>query len=186
MVSEDIQRLVSEDIKQRRDEYMQLMAEHGAKLPNEIIESVRETQARLLETFGRATEEQALRKPAPDEWNLRELALHAVFTERLIAKIIHHGSRGEIPSAEDLEGAGIGMMPNDDGRSYAQILEELRSRNEDLIRAVEGLPDKPNRELKMPHPYFGPLDCLEWAGFQRVHDTDHIQHAQKILASTTA
>jgi hypothetical protein len=175
---------ISEDIRRRREEYLELMAQHGSMSPAEIIASVRETQARLLDVFGSVTESDALRKPAPGEWCLRELAQHAVFTERLIAKIIHHGARGEIPSREDLEGAGIGMMPPDDGKTYDEILDDLRSMNDALVRSLEELPAEPNRELKMPHPFFGPLDCLEWAGFQRVHDTDHIHHAEKIIAST--
>jgi hypothetical protein len=27
------------------------------------------------------------------------------------------------------------------------------------------------------------LNCKEWAAFQRVHDEDHVQHAEKILAA---
>jgi hypothetical protein len=184
MVSEDIRRLISEDIQQRRDEYLQLMHEHGTKSPDEIIQSLRETQEQLLALFESASEEQALRKPAPDEWSLHELAAHAAFTERLIAKIIHYGSRNSVPPAEDLEGAGIGMMPKDEYPSYAGVLAALRQRNADLLEAVRDLPEEPNMDMKMPHPFFGPLNCLEWAGFQRVHDTDHIQHAGKILAST--
>jgi len=178
--------MVSEDIIQRKDEYLQVMAEHGAMSPEEIVASVQTTQECMIDVFGRASEAQALHKPAPDEWCLRELALHAVFTERLIAKIIHHGARGAIPPAEDLEGAGIGMMPDDDGRSYAAILDDLRRMNVELLDAVRALPEQPDREMKLPHPFFGPLNCLEWAGFQRVHDTDHLQHAERILASIPA
>ena len=91
-----------------------------------------------------------------------------------------------MPPAEDLEGAGIGMMPKEDGRPLGEVLEELGRRNGELLEAVRSLPEEPDVEMKVPHPYFGPLNCLEWAGFQRVHDTDHIQHAEKILAATQA
>jgi hypothetical protein len=131
--------------------------------------------------FESASEEQALRAPTAGEWGLRDLAIHAVFTERLIAKIIHHGSRGEVPSAEDLAGAGIGMMPPEDNRPYEEIIDALRRTNADLLASVRTLPESPNMEMKMPHPFFGPLNCLEWAGFQRVHDLDHIQHGRRIL-----
>jgi hypothetical protein len=46
------------------------------------------------------------------------------------------------------------------------------------------MPEQPNIELKSPHPFFGPLNASEWAVFQRVHDEDHAQHAQKIIAAT--
>ncbi|MEX0750320.1 MAG: DinB family protein, partial [Dehalococcoidia bacterium] len=92
-------------------------------------------------------------------------------------------ARGTTPPAEDLVGAGIGMIPADDGRPYAEALAELRQRNADLLDAVRSLPDAPNLEMQLPHPFFGPLNCLEWAGFQRVHDLDHIQHARRIIAA---
>src|SRR5581483_1731446 len=175
--------MVSEDITRRREEYMQLMRDHGAMPPARITESVRESQARLLAVLAPVPEEQAVRKPAPEEWGLRELALHAAFTEHLVARLIHHTARGEAPSAEDLRGAGIGMMPDDDGRPYASVLDELRERNDEVVAAIAALPDAPNLEFRLPHPFFGPLNCLEWAGFQRVHDTDHLQHAEKIIAA---
>ena len=176
--------MVSEDIQQRREEYMQMMHEHGSKSREQIIDSVSETQEKLFDIFSSAPDEQASRKPADDEWSLHELAQHAVFTERLIAKLIYHSARGSAPAAEDLEGAGIGMMPKNNDHTYQQVIDDLRRVNKELLDAVRGLPEQPDRELKPPHPFFGPLNCLEWAGFQRVHDTDHIQHAQKILAAT--
>jgi DinB superfamily len=185
-VSEELLALISDDIKANRDRYIAIMTEHGTMRPDGIVESLRETQEELLSIFRSATDEQARTKPAPDEWNLHELAVHAVFTERLIAKLIHHASRGTFPSPEDLEGAGIGMMPKSDDRSYAEVLDDLERKNADLLDAVRDLPEQPNTEMRPPHPYFGPLNCREWAGFQRVHDLDHIHHSRKILAAIRA
>jgi len=78
------------------------------------------------------------------------------------------------------------MMPKGDTRTYARALRDLRVANEELLDAVRNLPEHPDTGMVVPHPFFGPLSCLEWAGFQRVHDTDHIQHAAKILAVTGA
>jgi hypothetical protein len=175
--------MVSEDIIANRDRYMAIMHEHGVMSPESIVDSVRKTQSELLAIYRSAGEERARRKPAPDEWSLHELAIHTVFTERLIAKLVHHLARSSTPSAEDFEGAGIGMMPPPDSRTYGEVLDDLERTNSDFLGAVRGLPAAPDREMKLPHPFFGPLTCLEWAGFQRVHDLDHIQHARKILAS---
>jgi len=186
MVSQDVSALVSDEIKGRRDEYMELMRNHGTKHRDEIAESVRQTQRELMDVFGSCSEERASRAPAEGEWDMRELARHAAFTERLIAKLIHTLARGTTPAPEDFAGAGIGMMPPDDGRAYRDILGDLANENEILLTSVRELPDEPNLEMKLPHPFFGPLNCKEWAGFQKVHDTDHIQHAQKILAAVPA
>ncbi len=175
--------MVSQDIQDSRDVYMQLMHEHGRKSPEDIIASVGETQAELLAIFRSVDEPQALVQPAPDEWSLRDLAEHAVFTERLIGKLIHYTARGSVPPAEDLKGAGIGMMPDDRRQSYVEIVEDLAAMNTALLDAVRNLPAQPNTEMLVPHPFFGPLNCLQWAGFQRVHDLDHIQHARKIIAA---
>ena len=171
--------MVSEDIERNRDHYCRSCTPHTAKSPGDIVESVTQTQSELLALFESASPDQAQRRPAPDEWSLHELARHAAFTERLIAKLVHHMARGETPSAEDFRGAGIGMMPEDADGSYADTLDELRRMNAVLLDAVRSLPEAPDAEMKLPHPFFGPLTCLEWAGFQRVHDTDHIQHARK-------
>jgi hypothetical protein len=178
--------LISDDIKANHDRYVTIMHDHGRMSADEIIDSLRETQHDLFNIYQSVSDEDAQRQPAPGEWSLHELALHTVFTERLIAKLIHHASRGTIPSPEDLEGAGIGMMPRENTQTYDEILDDLRRTNTDILEAVADLPEEPNLEMKPPHPYFGPLTCLEWAGFQRVHDLDHIQHAQKIIAAITA
>jgi hypothetical protein len=178
--------MVSQDIQDSRDVYLQLMHDHGRKSPSDIVASVRETQGELLAIFNSVDEPRALATPAADEWSLRDLALHAVFTERLIGKLIHYTARGSVPPREDLEGAGIGMMPAPDDRPYAEVLADLATMNAALLDAVRNLPEQPDLEMQVPHPFFGPLNCLEWAGFQRVHDTDHIQHARKIIVAINA
>jgi hypothetical protein len=174
--------MISEDIIRRRGEYEQLMHDTAQSSPPEIVTAVAETQRQLLALFESAPESQAIANPAPDEWSLRDLALHAGIVERLVAQLVHHMARGSTPPREYFEGAGIGMIPKDMDRPYAQALDDLRRHNEELLEAVRNLPEHPNIEMKLPHPFFGPLNCLEWAGFQRVHDLDHIQHAEKILS----
>jgi len=175
--------MVSQEIQQRIGEYTLLMRDLGVQPRETIVARVRETQGRLLGVLAAVDESGARWKPADDEWCIRELTLHARFTEQLVAKLVHCAARGIPPTAEDLAGAGIGMMPADDGRSYAGVLDDLRAANEGVIDAVRAAPDEPNMEFRMPHPIFGPLNCFEWAAFQCVHDLDHIQHAERIRAA---
>jgi hypothetical protein len=178
--------MVSPELESRRQLYLDFMHDTGKLSPAEIAASVRESQAELLEVLRSVPEATAGLKPDGDgEWCLRELTIHAAFSERLIAKLVYLTARGEVPTAVDLEGAGIGMMPSDTGRSYADALGDLEAMNAELIRAVESLPAEPNLELRLPHPIFGVLNCKEWGAFQRVHDTDHIQHARRILAEVS-
>jgi hypothetical protein len=80
------------------------------------------------------------------------------------------------------------MLLEDDGRPFAEYVAELRDVNARMLAAIDGLPtdDSINTTMTAAHPFFGELNCLEWTVFQRVHDEDHVQHAQKILASVGA
>jgi len=73
---------------------------------------------------------------------------------------------------------------SDDAGTYAALIERLHVANAKMLAAIRGLPADADTETKSPHPFFGELNCYEWAVFQRVHDSDHIQHAQKIIAAT--
>lgn len=175
--------MVSKEIEAARESYLALMREHGTMAPSAIIDSVREKQDELMALLRSVDAERALRRPAEGEWCMHELASHGAFTERLIGSLVRHMSRGSVPPPEDLEGAGIGMLPAELAGSYAEALTALEQANRGLIDALRDLPADPNVQMKLPHPIFGPLNCLEWAAFQRVHDLDHIQHARKIIAA---
>src|SRR5581483_11321267 len=119
------------------------------------------------------------RAPAGDgEWCLRDLVRHVIDAEDLVVALIAATQRGEAPARR----GGIGSMIDDDGRPWAALLDDLRATNARMLDATRGLPAAaPDGAAK--HPFFGELDCREWAAFQRVHDADHIQHAQRILDS---
>jgi hypothetical protein len=119
-----------------------------------------------------------VKKPAPDEWCIRELLRHVLDAENGVTQLIHNLSRGEGPPA-----GGAGRLVEDDGRPLSTFIERLLELNERFLHELANMPAKPNLEKKAPHPFFGPLNAKEWAAFQRVHDEDHVQHAQKILAA---
>ena len=68
------------------------------------------------------------------------------------------------------------------GERWLDLLE--RDREELFARALAADPES-RLDGTVNHPFFGPLNCLEWAGFQRVHDLDHIQHARRIIAAVS-
>ena len=115
--------MVSEDIAGHREEYLETIREHGSKSPTDIAKSVALMQNELVSLLATVPESLADRKPAPDQWCLRELALHAVVAERLIGRLVHHLALGEMPPQKDLEGARPGMIPTTDTRSYSESPE---------------------------------------------------------------
>lgn len=164
-----------EEVRDRVKSYIQ---HQGGKSPEAIIELVKTSQQRFLDVITPVTDDVATRKPADDEWCIRELVRHVLDAEESVTMLIHNLSRGEGPPT----GRGAGRMVEDDGQPLADYVANVREHNARLIEEINAMPAEPNLERKSPHPFFGPLNCKEWAAFQRVHDEDHVQHAQKILA----
>ena len=165
------------EIRDRVVSYIQ----HQAGKPHADIRAlVEKSQQRYIDIVAALNDDAAAKKPAPDEWSVRELIRHVISAEAGVSELVHHLSRGEQPSGDRRPG----MTMDDDGRPFASFVDELRKTNQMMLEAIQGLPESPNLTERAKHPFFGDLNCLEWAVFQRVHDEDHVQHAQKILAST--
>jgi DinB family protein len=168
--------MVSEDIAARVTSYIQ---HQGAKSPEALVDLVTTSQERFLGVVDPLADDLASRKPGEDEWSLRELIRHVIDAEERVATLVHDLARGARPAG----GREAGMMLEDDGRPFAEFVAQLREVNASLLQALRTLPTEPNLVEKANHPFFGPLNCKEWAAFQRVHDEDHVQHAGKIIAA---
>jgi hypothetical protein len=166
-----------------RDRVVSYMQHQAGKPRDEIIALVAKSQQRYIDVVGALSDDAASRKPSPDEWSVRELIRHVISAQRGVASLVHHLSRGAAPPASD-DTRGAGNAVPDDERGFAAFVDELRAVNETMLQAIRDLPASPNLTERAKHPFFGDLNCLEWAVFQRVHDEDHVQHAQKILAAT--
>lgn len=169
--------MLPDDIRERVASYIK----HQAAKPREfLLDFVRTSQERYLDTVGNAGEELSTRQPADGEWSLRELLRHVVTTEDFVAEMIAATGRGQAPPPRP---GGLGMMRADDGRTYAALIDDLRAVNARMLDTIAALPEPPDTSITPEHPFFGRLNCLEWAAFQRVHDEDHVQHAAKIIAA---
>jgi hypothetical protein len=162
-----------------RDRVTSYIKHQGGKSPDAIIDLVRTSQEKYIAIISSVSDDVAARKPAPDEWSIRELTRHVLDAQTSVTQLVHHLSRGERPPA----GGGASRMVEDDGQPLDEYTAQLRDLNTRLLKEIAGMPAEPNLDLKVPHPFFGDLNCKEWAAFQRVHDEDHVQHAQKILAA---
>ena len=72
------------------------------------------------------------------------------------------------------------------GRTYATLAEAVDAAvaaHDELVAFVNGLSDASNTDVTYDHFLFGPLNCREWAVFQRVHDGDHGGQIEKIRAA---
>lgn len=179
--------MLPEGVVERVTSYIQ----HQAKKSREsIADLVAHSQTRLLDTVGAQSEADALRRPevkaegeteGETEWCLRELMRHVVAAEASVARVVTLLASGEALPAGDRR--ALGMMRPEDDAPYSAIIDELRASNAAMLDAIRSMPAEPNMELTYDHPFFGPLNCVQWAVFQRIHDEDHIQHAQRIIAT---
>lgn len=171
------------DVVERVVSYIQ----HQSKKSREAIaDLVAHSQQRLVDTVGATSEADALKRPAPGapsdvEWCLRELMAHVVTAQSGVANVVTTLASGTpMPPTEQRI---AGMARSYEGQPYSAIIDDLRATNAAMLDAIRNMPAEPNTELTFDHPFFGPLNCVEWAVFQRVHDEDHIQHAQRIIAT---
>lgn len=170
--------MVSEEITARVRSYIRHQA---TKSRDFIVDLVATSQARYLDVIDGLDDALVVKNPAPGEWSVRELTLHVLTTEASVARMIEATARGEKPPAEK---RGLAMVGDDDPTTpFAVIVDRLRGVNAAMLDAIRGMPDPPDTSLEPEHPFFGPLNCVEWAVFQRVHDEDHVQHANKIVAA---
>lgn len=169
--------VLNDDVRARVRSYIQ---HQGGKSRQAILDLVRTSQVRYIDTIKALPDELTTKQPAPDEWSIRQLTLHVITAEDGVARMVETVGRGNEVTTGDRV---LGMSQEDDGRAFAELVEELGRVNGRLLDTIRDLPDPPQLSITPPHPFFGPLNCLEWAVFQRVHDEDHIQHANKILAA---
>jgi hypothetical protein len=167
-----------EEVRERVTSYIK---HQGTKSPDAIIDLVRTSQQKYLDLVSAVSEEVAAKKPAEDEWSVRELTLHVLSAQRGVAALVRNLSRGEAPP----KGGGAGQLIDDNGQPFASYVDDLRALNATMLDEIANMPPTPQLEPTAPHPFFGPLNCKEWAAFQRIHDEDHVQHAQKILAAVS-
>jgi hypothetical protein len=173
--------MLPQDVRDRVTSYIQYQA---TKPRDSIIDLVRASQQRYLDIVSNVDDAAGAKKPAADEWSIRELLRHVIKAEQDVALLVEHLSRSTMPPPDVTGRRGAGTQIDDDDRPLSALVEQLRGLNDAMISAITSLPESPDLGTKAPHPVFGPLNCLEWAVFQRVHDEDHVQHAQKILAAT--
>lgn len=172
--------MVSEDVRARVTSYIKHQAGKG---PAAVAVIVADSQHRLLDTLSSVDEAVTTRKPAPDEWCLCELIRHVIDAQHGVSTLVERLASGTEVKVD--ERRAIGMKKEDTGQPYAEMLDELRASNQRLQDTMAALPAQPDTTLTAPHPFFGELNCVEWAAFQKIHDEDHIQHANKVIAAVS-
>lgn len=158
-----------------RERVVSYITHQGAKEPGAIRDVIQKGHDQLLSLIDGLSEEQARFKPGADDWSVFELLRHVVQSKRGVAGVCAALARGETPPS--FEGDSVALT------SLAEARSALDAAHEELLAFVDALSPEANVETRYEHPFFGPLNCREWAAFQRVHDADHTQQIEQIKSA---
>jgi hypothetical protein len=174
---------ISPDQRARVITYVQ---EGGAASKERIEEILEEGHAQFASALEGLTEAQAQFKPGPEDWSVLELMAHAVTVKRAVTGLCESMSKGALPP-------GIGPEFEEERRQDGMTLvkfntlAEARAADDEahtaMVAFVRSLDGSANLEMRFKHFLFGPMNCREWACFQRVHDGDHAPQIAAIRAS---
>ncbi|MDZ4279127.1 MAG: DinB family protein [Dehalococcoidia bacterium] len=168
---------VNDEIRERVNSYVRHIVSQGQA---SMRAAVLKGHEQLMAELDGMTDEQAAFKPKPEEWSVVEVLRHALESKRVIARRCVALAKGE--QAPPVQ--GIGAIAGEPFSSLDKARSALADAHGELVRFVDTLSPEANVSLKEPHPWFGPLDCREWAVFERVHDGDHTNQIGQIKSAT--
>ena len=165
---------VPDDVKERVLSYI---AHQSEKQPEGIAAVVEQGHDQLVGLLEGLSDEQAAFKASAEDWSVLEVLRHVVGSKRGVARRCSVLARGE---------ASASFEPADEVGSFASLSEAraaLDAGHRELLASVRAPTPDANVDVTFDHPFFGPLNCREWAVFQRVHDGDHAGQIEKIKAA---
>lgn len=166
---------LTDDIRERVGSYIRHQAQ---KEPASLHETVQKGHGDLLAGLAGLSEEQAAYKPGPDDWSVLELLQHVLGGKKGTARLCVALARGEAPPGE----AQTGRLPSTQ-LTLSEARAQLDAAHMEMLSFVDGLTPGANVEARYTHPFFGELNCREWAAFQRVHDGDHANQLGQIRSA---
>ena len=165
---------VPDDLKERVLSYI---AHQSEKQPEGIAGVVEQGHDQLVGLLEGLSDEQAAFKASAEDWSVLEVLRHFVGSKRGVARRCSVLARGE---------ASASFEPADEVGAFASLSEAraaLDAGHRELLSSMRAPTPDANVDVTFDHPFLGPLNCREWAVFQRVHDGDHAGQIEKIKAA---
>ncbi len=174
------QRPISGDERQRVAGYVLSQAEKYTWL--ELWPRVVAGRLEFLNSIARVTPEQAAWKPAEDDWSIAEVAQHVLDGSRRNYELVEALSQGRRPNTEAQAIGAVDPERRDAELEWPELLNALAEDSITFAGVTRSVPEPPNLERRVAHPFFGPLHGRAWYLFQRVHDQDHARQVAAIQA----
>ena len=167
---------VTDELRERLLSYVSHQVSRGT---DSIKSAVEKGQTQLFGVIDGLSEEQAAFKPDADTWSVVEVLRHVEESKRGIARICGSLARGEVPAPLGT----VGSIDDPPFSSLAEARTVLDASHQELLAFVDTVLPETNVAATYAHPWFGPLNCQEWAVFQRIHDGDHAEQIEQVKAA---
>ena len=165
-----------EDARQQVVGYLKHQA---SKSTSDLLALVDRAAGWIEQSLAGMSDSQARFRPSPDEWSVADVLRHVDASMRSTARTIEALATGEgVPPFMDAP-----PMRADAGRTLAELGQGVAQSFDAVRAAVAAIPDGPASGATAFHPFFGDLNCKEWAAFVYVHSRDHADQIDKVKAA---
>lgn len=117
-------------------------------------------------------------RPTPDDWSAALICTHILeMTEHGAQAVTGILDKGDVPDAiSDMRPGFVrtGLHRAED------FWPAFTARREPFYARVLQAKGDEHLDVKITHPWFGPLNWREWLLFMRVHDLDHMRQLQAL------
>lgn len=167
---------IPEALRKRIAEGKRWLAEVQDESPDQLAARLKEYEEALNASLEGLSDEQWAYSPAEDQWSIREVCLHVTNSVRGVAMLTNVLAAGK----DGPDTIVMSVKDEDGGASTEEIRAMLKKAFQRSAEATLALSDGFNAEKTTEHPFFGALNCKEWAVFNLMHVSIHIQQIERI------
>ncbi|ASK60941.1 hypothetical protein CFK37_01295 [Virgibacillus phasianinus] len=151
-----------------------------------------EARSDLYSEVNGLSDEELNKKPAADEWSIKEIMEHLFLMEGAITKtIIDQLENGEVVNA-DLKpieattnrstkvNAPDFAVPNDDFATLDELKLKLTATHQGLVKIAESADEKELEQKGFTHPAFGQMSLKQWIPFVGYHEKRHTLQIKEV------
>ncbi len=158
-----------------RQQVVGYLKHQASKSTSDLLTLIDRAAAWIEQSLAGVSESQARFRPSPGEWSVAEVLRHVDASMRSTGRIIEALATGR-DMQPDMQAA---VMTDDAGKTLAELRGGVAASYDEVRAAVAAIPDGPTEATAL-HPFFGDLNCKEWAAFVYVHSRDHADQIEKV------
>ncbi|WP_430787971.1 DinB family protein [Virgibacillus flavescens] len=151
-----------------------------------------EAREELYSEVNNLTDEEINKKPADNQWSIKQVMEHLFLMEAAITKtIINQLEKGDLvnPSLKPIEAstnrstkvdAPDFAVPNEEFTTLEQLKMKLTATHQGLIKVAENVNTDELEAKGFNHPVFGLMSLKQWIPFVGYHEKRHILQIKEV------